>query len=454
MPDYVASRFVSMSFSDDGSLTLHSARTGAIGVVEPDRADRARDMLRATHVTRDVSDDLVVQMIRGGFLVPSEHDEDWESKSSYIRRYASNSLHLIIMPTEDCNFRCVYCYESFLRKGMTNEMQAAIIKHVESKLDLESLEISWFGGEPLLELQTVLSITSRLSQYCDQRKIDFKSSATTNGYLLTPESLESVVGSGVTNFQITLDGLEHDHDERRPGRNGERTFSTILENLRHAASTDLKFHIILRHNFDPGNLERVDEFLDVLANEFGNDPRFTCNFQAIGRWGGADDADLNVCEGRVALDSELTTKSKALERGLRDATTFSLMQPQGSTCYAANPNSFVIGSDGKLYKCTVELDYHDRNIVGQLLPDGSMDLDWRKMALWCETDGEGGDKKCTSCWFKPSCHGAACPKEWLDDNDCNCPPVKRGIQGTLAFIRADAVKYGPPQSPSHTHLSS
>jgi uncharacterized protein len=53
-------------------------------------------------------------------------------------------------------------------------------------------------------------------------------------------------------------------------------------------------------------------------------------------------------------------------------------------------------------------------------------------------------KKCGTCWFSPACHGAICPKNWMDDNDCVCPPPKQTIKQTLTFIRADAIAFGPP----------
>jgi uncharacterized protein len=72
-----------------------------------------------------------------------------------------------------------------------------------------------------------------------------------------------------------------------------------------------------------------------------------------------------------------------------------------------------------------------------------MDLDWHKMALWTETDGMDDGKKCVSCYFAPSCHGAVCPKEWMDEPECACPPVKRGIGEELALIRAESLFQKP-----------
>lgn len=68
-----------------------------------------------------------------------------------------------------------------------------------------------------------------------------------------------------------------------------------------------------------------------------------------------------------------------------------------------------------------------------------MDLDWDKMALWCETNGNDPGKKCVTCYFSPACHGAVCPKEWMDEPECACPKVKHTIGDTLKFIRLESV---------------
>ena len=39
---------------------------------------------------------------------------------------SSRRLQLILMPTEQCNFRCTYCYESFSNGRMSQEVQDGV----------------------------------------------------------------------------------------------------------------------------------------------------------------------------------------------------------------------------------------------------------------------------------------------------------------------------------------
>lgn len=442
---YTPSRFLSMTFDEDQSLIVNSSRTGAVGVVEPAQAEQARRALIPGTVSTGPLSGILADLHHGGFLVPEGLDEAQLVHQSYLQRYDPSMLHLIIMPTEECNFRCVYCYESFLRGEMKPELRAGIRTFLEAQEDLEVLAVHWFGGEPFLAKETVLELMPWLREFADSRNIRLSASATTNGSLFTPDLAERIIPLGCNHFQITLDGTEADHNARRHGKNGEETFQTVLDNLRYLRRSTLDFEVMVRHNFDPESLSRLDGYLAMLQEEFGGDPRFTTHFEAIGRWGGAGDEDLVICEGKSGPRAIVETRRKAAAAGFRDGTVGGSMGPDGYVCYAANPRSFVIGSDGTVYKCTIELDYHERNMVGRLHPDGRMELDWARMALWCETDGMDTGKKCVSCWFQPSCHGAVCPKEWMDDNDVFCPPAKQTIQETLRFMRAEHEHTGPVQ---------
>ena len=83
-----------------------------------------------------------------------------------INPYLSpGALHLIIMPTEQCNLRCTYCYEDFALSRMAPETVRGLIRLIESRApDLEMLSLDWFGGEPLLAQDIVEQVQERSSR--------------------------------------------------------------------------------------------------------------------------------------------------------------------------------------------------------------------------------------------------------------------------------------------------
>lgn len=437
---YIPTRFLSLSNVDDGALILFNSLTGALGAVPADQASIVRDALKrsARHIPPLTG--LLHDLEEGGFLITEGTDERAIAHQKYLTRYRDEQLHLIILPTEQCNFRCTYCYESFIRGEMPQSIRDGIKRFVANQSNLKVLNIAWFGGEPLVAKNVVLELSRFFHQHCAERGIKLNAGATTNAYFLTPDLVDQLLPLGLQQFQITLDGVKEEHDQRRVLQGGGGTFDTILQNLRYMKSTNHLFSVVIRHNYDPQNASRLEEFINMLKNEFGGDPRFSTFFFPIGHLGGGNDSELEICDGKTSIDAFTRGKLLALEAGFRNALQIERMRPNGFTCYAANPRSFVIGSDGNLYKCTVELDYHDRNIVGRLHEDGSMSLDWRKMALWCETNGMEEGKKCYTCFFSPACHGAACPKEWMDEQECACPPEKLSIRKTLPLIYMESTR--------------
>ena len=73
--------------------------------------NKAKQILDNNGADIDTTDDLMNKLIQYGFFIDSGVDERLllDDTLSSIINYPK--LHLVIMPTEDCNFRCVYCYE-------------------------------------------------------------------------------------------------------------------------------------------------------------------------------------------------------------------------------------------------------------------------------------------------------------------------------------------------------
>src|SRR5215211_2329775 len=90
-----------------------------------------------------------------------------ESRNTFEAELASSflneSLHLIVLPTEQCNFRCTYCYEDFSIGRMSSEVIQGVKRLIDRRLpSLKSLSVSWFGGEPLLGRAIVEDISEHI----------------------------------------------------------------------------------------------------------------------------------------------------------------------------------------------------------------------------------------------------------------------------------------------------
>ena len=79
-----------------------------------------------------------------------EEDELLETLNK-VKEILNNRLLLTIMPTEACNFRCPYCYESHQAITMSEKVLEQVQKYIAVQAPrFKHICISWFGGEPTL----------------------------------------------------------------------------------------------------------------------------------------------------------------------------------------------------------------------------------------------------------------------------------------------------------------
>ena len=297
-----------------------------------------------------------------------------------MRRSLSNrNLHLILMPTEACNFRCVYCYEEFRHKTMLPHVVRGVKRLLERRApDLGSLSMSWFGGEPLLARRVVEDVMLFARALAAQHpRLSVRSDMTTNGWLLTEPVFARLLELGVAEYQITFDGTRAFHDRKRIRADGKGSFDRIWANLLALRAVSAPFSITVRLHLSRENVSCIDEFLDQYRAAFQADPRFELFIRGLARLGGPNDESLPVfgdVEGKAVIEE---ARDRARARGLK------LLKPgpSDSICYAARGNSFVIRADGRLNKCTVALE-NPGNQVGRIHEDGTLEVAPARMVMW------------------------------------------------------------------------
>lgn len=284
-------------------------------------------------------------------------------------------LNLIIFPTEQCNFRCFYCYESFELGKMNNEVVESILKLVKKRASsLKELNISWFGGEPLMAKDIVLYLSEEFKKMSEEFNFIYNGAMTTNGYYLDVQLLKTLVDLGITSYQITLDGSKNSHDKIRIMKNKKGSFDTIWNNLLSFKNIDSRFDIMLRIHYTPLTILDIKSFASILVDTFKNDNRFNLFFKNVSKLGSTNDDNLSICTNNETLEYQM-------ELGLL-AKDFNVVKIEPDyICYASKANSYMIRSDGSVGKCTVALK-EDVNNIGKLKSNGELELDQDKFRLW------------------------------------------------------------------------
>lgn len=362
----------------------------------------------------DISTELG-RFLHGQKLLINHHEFCEEIQG--LREMMNQSLHITMMPTEGCNFRCPYCYEDHAPNTMRRQVLDRIQEYItQQALKFERIHISWFGGEPTLCKDTVLETALLLQNLQKNHGFQYTSSMTTNGYLLNKSDLLLYFNAGITTFQITLDGWNH--DKTRPHVSGKGTLQMILDNLRDISTLpaeEYQFEIVLRYNILPDS--ECESWYDHLYALFGHDKRFSVLVQSVGNLGGETVYALELLEGenRESMVRRHVDYLKKIGMPCRNERKSVFAK----ICYASYPHSMVFRANGTIEKCTVALN-HPKNCIGHVEPELGVMLDEEANRLWYETALKSD---CCSCVDVLSCLNKQCPKSRIINGIecCNGP---------------------------------
>lgn len=342
------------------------------------------------------------------------NEEEIEQALNKVKSFLNGIFMATLMPTEGCNFRCPYCYEDHNRGGMTRDTLDRIEEYITAQAPhYKQVVLAWFGGEPTLCKDTVLEVSELVQNLQKQCGFQYAANMTTNGYLLDEKLFRQFYQAGITSYQITLDGWNH--DKTRPHVSGKGTLQTIIENLMELSKLspeEYPFHITLRHNILAGDEDYT--WYDHLHRLFGQDKRFDILVRAVGDWGGEtvrtlsllyqDTADTLIAKHVSYLD-KIGMPCQNHQTGL-----FS------QVCYASYPHSVVFRADGRIGKCTVALD-HPKNQLGWVDPEKGVVIDPEVNRQWSFSDLKPACRRCKNVL---QCMNMRCKKSEIIDNKTSC----------------------------------
>lgn len=289
-------------------------------------------------------------------------------------------LNLFLFSTEHCNFRCTYCYEDYKIGRMMPKVVSGIknLLHHRYKT-LKMLEISWFGGEPLLAKDVTFEISETILSLQEQNPdLKYDANITTNGYFLTKQIAEKLINYGISLYQISLDGDRELHNTTRVLSNGKGSFDVIMSNLLAMKEIDADFKVLIRIHYQKSTFIKLKSLIDTLNNEFGGDLRFQFFFHSVEKLGGENDEDIEALSPIEKAEIEAYLKNCVADSRQID----SLNNPNNQyICYASKANSLAIRANGRIAKCTVALN-DERNDIGYIQEDGKLHLFQEKLKPW------------------------------------------------------------------------
>ena len=359
-------------------------------------------------LTNEEAAHLTVQqeLIDNWFLVPEGHDDqklcEQIRKTGQLFQPPQKSITgYTILTTTGCNARCFYCYEKGTKPvTMTAETASKVVRYILEHRGEEKVNLSWFGGEPLYNVQVIDQICSELKE----RDVTFKSKMISNGYLFDADMVRRAKDLWqLKNVQITLDGREQIYNRVKRYIYGDvNAFERVLANMR--LLMDAGIFVSVRLNVDQHNIEEMLQLVPFLNERFGANKNLTIySHELFGERTPEESAALY--EQRMKLEQLIAECGYKRRRELQKDIKL-------NHCMADNDNNVIISPSGFLGKCE---HYIDREFFGHI---DSEEKDVETLRKFKEHPEE--TEACATCPYYPQCFRLV-----MCENEVICTPERQ-----------------------------
>jgi uncharacterized protein len=303
---------------------------------------------------------------------------------------------LSLMVTHACNLRCDYCYTG--RKSDTAmdaaTGRAAISRAVRSIEKGGSLELGFFGGEPLLAADLIVDLIEFAKQQCRAAELQLLIHLTTNGTLASGTAWK-ILASPEIAVHLSHDGLPEMHDRHRRTVDGRDSSKAVLETLDRLQSQGLSRGVVMVVR--PDTVESLTPGIRFLRSRGVRHVVPTLDIWT--KWTSADAA---------RLEAELVRCADVWREGLPEcsiswfdekaARLVGLPPPESARC-GFGDGEVAVAPSGNLYPC--------ERLIGEDGPDNPMRLpgamhegdDFQPLPVPGRTS-----ETCSSCGIQTQCN--------------------------------------------------
>lgn len=263
---------------NSGSVhVLDDAAYAVSGAVAPGMTEECPEDL-----IRSLRDEFTEEQIRSAYAELYEleqngylfADDDYIDIAKAIPQGAPVKA-LCLHVAHDCNLRCKYCfastgtYDGDQRKIMSFETaKAAIDFVVEKSGSRRNIEVDFFGGEPLMAMDTVKRTVEYARSLEQEKNKHFRFTITTNGVALNDEYID-YINENMDNVVLSLDGRREVNDEMRPTVNGKGSYDLIVPKFKKLVDQrDKSLDYYVRGTFTSKNLDFSKDVLSIADAGF------------------------------------------------------------------------------------------------------------------------------------------------------------------------------------------
>ncbi len=420
---------------DVGSGSLHECDTATADFLKAKEEGQNVDI---SYITDEQIQEILsdVEALKEQGLFNKEEIKAYPMKSNEIKALCIHICH-------DCNFRCRYCFADegayhAKRESMSFETaKAAVDFLLKNSGNRKVLEMDFFGGEPLMNLDVLKQTVYYAKEEGAKVGKKFLFTTTTNALLLDDKTIE-FFNEEMENVVLSLDGRPEVHDAIRKSINGKGTYALIIDKIKKFISMRGDKSYYVRGTFTAKNLDFAKDVLfiaDQGVDSISMEPVVT------------EIPDLQIKDEHIgAIEQEYETLCDEYLKRYANGQGFNFfhfnvdleggpcLSKKVSACGAGN-EYFSVVPNGDLYPCHQFAG--DKNFLMGNVKDGIVRPDLReKFKNSCLFTR----KKCDGCFAKFICSGGCSANNYHFNGDIDepyettCAMMKKRIECAMHIL--------------------
>jgi uncharacterized protein len=337
-------------------------------------------------------------------------------------------LHALSLAiAQKCNMGCTYCYADQgdfggpSKKMSLDTARQAIDLLIQAREPGEGVQLTFLGGEPLMNRQDLRTATEYAANLAAQRGVKVNFSITSNGTLMREEDAHFFEDHGFA-VTISLDGLKDAHDQLRPLKNGAGTYDRIMANIAPLLALQKRMQVSARVTVTPQNMnlaEALDEFIAMGFHSVGFSPLL----RSSNGKNEMSPADLELLlTGMIECGLQFEQAILAGRRYpfLNMVNALKEITKQTHRPYPCGAGAGYMGvsADGDLYACHRFVNdpvAKMGSVGGGVSPDLQND--------WLASRHVHRQSPCTACWARYLC-GGSCHHEVIENGRTACDYIR------------------------------
>jgi uncharacterized protein len=375
----------------------------------------------------EVCIEVITTMKDRGFFKPVTQWASVENFSfeSYWRHHPRR---IQLMTAQCCNLKCGYCYA--WRNDANDPGTYMSWETAKQGVDFlvhrsggrRELQVTFFGGEPLLNFPVIKKIVEYCKEIEQNGKHHFCFELITNGTLLTSEITDYIADHQFLLF-ISLDGWQEMHNYNRPSLDGRDLHETILQNALYANSVyekrklpKIKIRANLTNRFS--DLRKVAAYLESFGFTY-------IGIGAIEPLPHSDPSGMSFSEEQMDVMSDTMTEMMMeaidslknnrpigcyIQRAInKTAISVESRLLPGVICGVCR-NTAIVDNQGNLFPC-----HRYAGMTAFQIGNIFSGIDKDQVITYYKKIASRAIADCQDCWIRDFCAGG-CPWSLSDKN--------------------------------------